>query len=357
MRIEVIHSSELDESLAERWRAIQTCNPELVSPYFAVEFTQAVAAVRSDVYIGVLESEGRSVGFFPHHRRATRLARPIGLGLSDYHGLIVEPGLEWSAVDLLKGCGLVRWEFDHLIASQAPLQAFHDSVEGSPILTLTGGLDAYIERRKALGDGQLKTVRRKIRSFERDFETYRFIDNDTDPANLERVFALKSSQCRSTGTFDYFSLNWTKELVRRLHSIQTPGFAGVLSTLVANDQPIALHFGLRSPRVWHWWFPTYEHSFRQYSPGLLILWEMICHGAATGLNHIDLGKGMSDYKSRFMTDEIAVATGVVSTPSLWNGLIRLSERMERLDRHPILRPVFYLPAGMTRRARRRLRFD
>ena len=134
MKYEVIHVRELEPDLVTRWGEIQQSDSELASPYFRPEFTQALGAVRDDVRVGILEDGGRIVGFFPFHHSRGGLARPIGLGLSDYHGVIVDKNAEWTAEELLRGCNLVRWEFDHLLASQKQFSDFHDQVSGSPII-------------------------------------------------------------------------------------------------------------------------------------------------------------------------------------------------------------------------------
>ena len=62
----------------QRWTALT----------FGPEFTQAVAAVRGDVEVGVLEERGEPVGFFPFQRSRRNVARPVGGKMSDFQGLI-----------------------------------------------------------------------------------------------------------------------------------------------------------------------------------------------------------------------------------------------------------------------------
>ena len=45
-------------------------NPQLDNPFFRPEFTQAVAAVRDDVEVAVLEIQQQPVGFFPYQPTA-----------------------------------------------------------------------------------------------------------------------------------------------------------------------------------------------------------------------------------------------------------------------------------------------
>ncbi|MFO0886026.1 MAG: hypothetical protein U0894_17895 [Pirellulales bacterium] len=70
------------------WKQLQAANPSLESPYFHPEFTLAVASVRSDVEVAVLQKQNQTIGFLPFQRGKLGLAKPVGGKVSDYHGLI-----------------------------------------------------------------------------------------------------------------------------------------------------------------------------------------------------------------------------------------------------------------------------
>jgi len=357
MKVTVIRASELDDACKGHWTKIQRSNGNLISPYFCVEFTEALAAVRNDVYVAVIEDGPNIIGFFPFHRRRLGFGRPIGLGLSDYHGAIASSDAEWSADELLQGCGLVRWKFDHLIASQIPFRSIHQTVEQSPIIEVAEGFEAYKERRIQMGGSELKTIQRRTRRLKKEHEEYRFIEFDMDADRLDQVFALKSAQCRETGAYDYFSLPWTREFVRRLHAIRTPNFSGVLSSILVDERCVAVHFGIRSDKVWHWWFPCYDSTFGRYSPGLILLMEIIQSAANSGLSHVDLGKDLVRYKRNLMTGSVAVSSGEVSRPSILNSAVGALHWLEHREHDPYLRPLLRLPLGIIRRAKRILRYN
>src|SRR5262249_41662123 len=151
---------ELAFSDVNRWRAIQRENPELASPYFCPEFTQAVAAVRDDVFVGILEKEGEVVGYFPHQRRRFGMGYPVGGRLSDFHGVIAPPGLEWNAAAFLRSCNLVSWQFHHLLASQTPFAPYHAATGESYYLDLSEGFDAYAIRLREAGSNLTAKSRR-----------------------------------------------------------------------------------------------------------------------------------------------------------------------------------------------------
>jgi CelD/BcsL family acetyltransferase involved in cellulose biosynthesis len=355
-KLHVITGGELDQPLRERWREIQRSNAEFWSPYFCVEFTEAVAEVRRDVRIGVLESDRHVVGFFPHHRRPFGFARPLGLGLSDWHGVIVEPGHPFCMDAVLRGCRLVRWKYDHLIASQAPLVGGSAVSDISPIIELGRGLEDYLARRRELGGGELASIKRKAAKLKRSHGTYCFVEDDPEPAVLNRLIELKSAQCRRAGAFDYFSLPWSVELVRHLHGMRADRFGGVLSSLYVDGECVSAHFGMRSEHVWHWWLPSYEPSWSRHSPGMVLLWELLRTAAAQQLSWIDLGKGMSRYKSNLMTNSLPIVAGETMRKSLWRAPVAFTRYLKEADRSSPLRSLFRLPAGALRRIERRRRF-
>lgn len=357
MKYTVIAGRELTPTLCRRWSAILASNVSLGSPYFRPEFTRCVAAVRDDVFIGVLEDCGRPVGFFPFHRRRGGVARPIGLGLSDYHGVIAERGAEWTAAELLKGCSLVRYEFDHLLASQSQFAADHRKLAGSPVIDVSGGYDAYLAARDSAGRKQIRETQRKLGRLQADVGPVRFTQQSGDPEVLDTLMRWKSDQCQRTGTVDYFALPWCVELIRRIHAAQQPDFAGVLSCLHVNDTLIAAHFAMRSGAVLHSWFPVYSHQYQQYSPGMMLLLEVVRSAAEHGIESIDLGKGMSLYKRRFMSHSIEVAEGCSELPAFINHVKHLCELAERWGRASALKPVLRLPGRVFKKLEREGRYD
>lgn len=315
MKISIIPGKSLTPEHLLLWSHFQQANPDLASPYFCPEFTSAVAAVRDDVWVGLLEEAGAIVGFFPFERGKLPIGRPVGYALCDYQGLIVKPGLNWDAAELLRGCGLSIWNFDNLIASQLPFQPFHKLKTESLIIDLSGGYKAYDTEQRA-NSNWIQQASRKMRKFEREVGTLRFETHVADTSLLQLMMSWKSEQYAQLGTFDRFKIEWMVRLISRLHVTQSETFAGMLSVLYVGDEVAALHFGMRSTSVWHYWFPSYNHQFQQYSPGLILLLKMIESAEDLGIQMIDLGKGDESYKQRVSNGVIPLAEGSVELPSL-----------------------------------------
>ncbi len=314
MPISLITASQLDEPLVAAWRALQAANPALQSPYFSPEFTLAVAAVRRDVRIAVLEDGPRVAGFFPFQAR-WGLGAPVGGALSDHHGVICAPGTAWRWPDLLRAARLNAWRFDHLPREQAPGGATITLSE-SPALDLSRGLHAYLAGRRACGVRRVGELDRKARKLAREIGPLRLEAHTRDPQVLRTVLRLKSQQCRRTGVPDFFAHRWTQALVERICADQGPHFGGRLSALYAGDHLVGAHLGMRSPQVWHWWFPVYDHAFAPYSPGALLLLQVAQAAADQGHALLDLGKGDDAYKRSFADCSLPLAEGWVARPSV-----------------------------------------
>ena len=315
-RSRVIAPAELSEGEIERWRALQRTDPALASPFLAPEFTRIVGRARRDVAVAILEQDGEKAGFFAFQRGRMRTGRAVGWGLSDHQGVVAAPPLRWTASELLRACGLRTFEFDHLVAAQGPFAPHHRCVRASPVIELSHGFDAYVTARQADGVSELRNTERKRRKLERERGAVTFEAHDADPATLATLLGWKSAQYARTGASDVLAAGWVREVVRAVHTADGAAFAGLLSVLRVDGQPAALHLGMRSESVWHWWFPTYDPSLSRYSPGLILLLEMAAAAPGLGLRVIDLGKGEARYKRSFANGALQVAEGVVETPSL-----------------------------------------
>lgn len=329
--IVVMNAREIDDATRERWRTLQRANGALVSPYFSVELTDAVAAVRDDVKVAVIDG---SEGFFPFQRGHANACLPVGGILSDHHGVIASPAVDVDWHGLLSATGLAFWRFDHLAASQA--EGLEFTACTSPALDLTGGFAAWRARKIEGGSRQLADLDRKARKLAREVGPLRFVgdcgaelDVKERRAVLEQVFAHKSAQCVRTQAHDYFTKEpWTRALVERLLETRTPTFGGTLSALWAGDTLIAANMGMRSESVWHWWFPVYDHAYGAYSPGSLLLVRVAEAAASQGATVVDLGKGHETYKERFADTSFAIAEGFIAQRSLRNVARGAAVRME-----------------------------
>ena len=106
---------------------------------------------------------------------------------------------------------------------------------------------------------------------------------------------------------------------------------------------------MRTPEVFHIWFPAYHPEFAKYSPGLILLIEMAQHCAAAGIERVDLGKGSQRYKKSFASAAIPLAEGVVTRQPLRRLLGGSWYRGRRWLRNSPLRPAVQAPKRMVRK--------
>ncbi len=342
MRVSVARPDELGTRELDRWLDMQRRDPGLANPFLSAPFTQAVARARGNCLVAVLTDDQGPVGFLPYERRALGIGRAVGAGVSDCQGLVHAPGLDWEPRALLRSCGLAVWEFDHLLAGQAPFEPYHVVAERSPVLDLSQGWRHYLDGRRPTTRKLVKSTLYKERRLAREVGDVRFEYDARDPAALRALMGWKSSQYRRTGRYDRFARGWIVQLAEELYQTRSRELAGVLSVLYAGERPVAAHFGIRSDTVLSWWFPAYDVGCSKYSPGLVLLLRLAEAAAGAGIAQLDLGKGHEGYKESFKTADVGIAEGWVgrwSAGAVVGWARRAPRRLGRgfVVRHPLVR--------------------
>ncbi|MBN1396295.1 MAG: GNAT family N-acetyltransferase [Pirellulales bacterium] len=349
MNVKLLAADKLSADQLAAWTEIQRCEPALDSPYFRPEFTRAVAAVRDDVEVGVLEQGGEPVGFFPFQRGSGGAALPVGGKMSDFHGLIARKDLHWQPSELLRGCRLSAWRFDHLIASQAPLRPYQWRVAPSPYIDLSRGWEAYRNELLSANPAWMKQMERKRRQAERRIGPLRVELDCDDPAVFNRMLKWKEEKYLQTGATNVLAFDWTAALLERTRAAKGEGFSGVTSALYMGDMLAAVLFSIRSYGVLHSWFSAYCPDLHRFSPGILAWLEFSRAYAEIGVRRIDLGKGPEEYKVRLMSGGIDVAEGALDLRPLARFLRRNCRRAYDWTRRSPLRRLLLKPGRSIRR--------
>lgn len=265
--------------------------------------------------MAILEEDGQPVGFFPFQRGRFGMGRPVGTILSDIHGAVVAPDVQWDAQALMRASGLKLWEFHHLLASQAPFEPFHQIRRDSMQIDLEAGFETYLGGVEAAHGHSMRHLRRKTRKLEREHGPLSFVHHDGDPTALETLFGWKADQYTKTGTVNILEHRWVREVLGRVHATQGDDFQGLLSFILAEGRPVAAHLGMRSAGALHYWFPAYDPAFAPYSPGLILLMRLAEASQTAGVDTIDLGTGDYEFKRMLANRVVVVAEGAVTTPS------------------------------------------
>jgi CelD/BcsL family acetyltransferase involved in cellulose biosynthesis len=327
---------------------MQGSNRALVSPFLSPGFALAAGRVRPTARVAVLEEGQDVVGFFPFDQGRFRVGRPIAPGVSDCQAVIHSPGCEWNAQDLLKGCRLDVWEFDHLIAEQMASAGQSISVRDSPIIEISQGYETYLAERQRTSKKIFRSTFAKLRKLERDLGATRFQFDARDPQALDVLMRWKSAQYRRTGHRDQFTVEWIVRLVWDLFETRSDGCSGTLSVLRSETGVVAAHFGLRSESSLSCWFPAYDVSLAKYSPGLSLHLKMAELAATAGIHYLDLGKGDEDYKQSLKNADLIVAEGWIDRPSA----TAVARRVQRAPRRVLFN--FILSRPPLRRVARRV---
>lgn len=356
MDVKLVRPADLTAAQRSIWSRLQRADKAVGSPYFRPEFTLAVSSVRADVEVAVLYEGSEIVGFFPFQRNRLNVGKPVGGRLSDFQGVIVRKGLVWNVDELMRGCRLTAWDFDHLITSQEAFSPHHWLTDESPYLDLSNGFDAYLSEMNKSKSNHIKNALRKSRKAEREIGPVRLEFNTFDDSVFETLKELKSQQYQQSKLVDIFRIPWIVELLERIRVHQSDDFSGVLSALYIDDQLAAAHFGMRTGNILHYWFPVYDRKFLKLSPGLMLLVELARVAEKVGIQRIDLGKGSEQFKRSFMSGAIQVAEGSVECRPVSRAIRHNWRRTCEWMKTSPLRNQVEFPLRMTRPVRQWLTF-
>lgn len=313
MKVTLVSGRDLSESDVRAWLDLQQQNPGLESPYFRPEFTRIIAEARSDVEVAVLTDGDKVVAFFPFQRERARIGKSVGHPLSDYHGIISAAGANFDLLSILRACGLVGWDFDHVPWSNDSLRAFMQLREISPTINFSMPFERYLADRRSCGSDLRKPLQ-LMRKLEREFGPIVLKPHVDDIRVLRFIMERKSEQYRNTGVPDLFSKEWIRLAVERVFQTQTKDFGGMLSALYAGPEMVAALLSIRSSDIIHAWFLAFDERFSSYSPGLLLYLKFAEIGQQLGFRYLDIGKGDHVHKRRLMNGFVAVGTGAVELP-------------------------------------------
>jgi CelD/BcsL family acetyltransferase involved in cellulose biosynthesis len=333
----------------DAWRAFQARAPEIASPYFSLGYLDAMADVRGDVRVVVRSEAGAPVAFLPLQVGLMGHARPLGGPLSDHHGLIGEVTDGEAMTEMLARAGVSVFDFHGALGTQAPFAELGSAPDGSWVIDLRDGFDAWRSRRKKPGGNTLRTILVSERKLTERHGEVEFCFDDRSPEALEAMFAWKSDQYRRTGHFDVFSVVWTRRLVDALRRSEAEtGARGVVSSLKVDGELAAIHFGMMGGGVMHYWFPAYDPAFQKEGSGNALLVRILEAAKDQGLSEIHLGGGDYRYKAALADWQFPIVSGFAGKGAV-AAARRLAQATETLAADVKLGPLTDLPGRVFRR--------
>jgi CelD/BcsL family acetyltransferase involved in cellulose biosynthesis len=311
VRAEVVHPGELGPEERQLWDRY-TLDSSLGSPFLSWEFTQAIGTVRDDCRVAVLDDGVRTCGFLAFQLDPDRAGRPVGATICDAQAVVGPHDWIFDARRVVAAAGLTRWVFDHLNTQQAPFAPYHRQRHRSPFVDLRGGHEEFLRQLRAHSKDLLTQVGRRRRKLEREVGPVVVEWQSSQPErDMQRLRGWKSEQYARGGEWDRFSHHWIAEVLTSLMVARNPGCTGVFTTLRAGDRLVAAHLGLLGKDRLSWWFPAYDPDVGRYSPGLILLLDLITEASNRGVPVVDLGRGEHSYKLRVTPQFYEVAEGEV----------------------------------------------
>jgi CelD/BcsL family acetyltransferase involved in cellulose biosynthesis len=353
--VHVVPGRQLTNDHRLVWSGLQASNPNLDSPFYTPDLTQVVARIRDDVEVAVMEEDGETVGFFPFQRSRDGRARPVVGRLTEFHGPITRTDLDWHPLDLIRRARLRAWYFDHLPEAQPGYVDHSWNYILSPFADVQDGFDAYEDTLRQRG-GLVSQIRRKERKLAREVGPVRFEMHTTDREAFRSLLVWKAIQYERVGKIQVFNYPWTVQVLDSIRQYQSDRFAGVMSALYAGDQLAAVHLGIRNRHALHIWFPTYNRTLEQYSPGLILLLHLVAGAAGAGVRRVDFGPGEERYKQEFKSGDTRLLIGGVDLNPGRTALRRGWYSIKQWVHRSRYREYLEVPLNATRRYRQRLAF-
>lgn len=331
MRLETVHPRELSASDAALWRAHQTADPALQSPYLTPDWAKLIGDVRDDARVSVIQD---GAGFFGVQRLSRFAAMGMGAPISDYQGVVGLPDLPVSGADLCRALKVGRIDLSHAPAGQSVLKGAVAGQEGSWIANVAGGRDLYEAALKERRSEFVRQTDKKRRKLERDHGDVEFRARSTERTDFETLLSWKNAQLKRTGQPEIWAAPWVAQTLNASFEKRDTQFGGALFTLSIKGQLAAGAFCLRSARVLHFWIVAHDNAYDSYSPGVQLARWVMGWAGDNGIAEIDFGPGDYQYKRQLSTGQRMLERGVVAGSS-WSAAVRRAEnavraRMEKL---------------------------
>ncbi|MEM8618033.1 MAG: GNAT family N-acetyltransferase [Pseudomonadota bacterium] len=349
MKVKLLTRTAMGPDLWQAYTALRNADAAYDDPFFDPEFASLVSEVRSDTRFAIAEDAEGLLAVWPMHLRPGQWARPIGGPFSDWHAPIVrraavfDPEVFLAALDV-SGFTAFGYKPEGLDALSLANRV------GANMTDLNGSFDTYIAEQQRRWPKHFKKMRRLYRNVERDFSERHFTWNDPRDATVETLFALKRAQFSRTGFHDVLKPEWARQLLDRLRHHESPRLRLQVVSLYYEDQFAAAEMNLVSDTIMHGWLTAFDQALGVYSPGNMLVQDMLSEMPAHGLMTYDQGPGLDHYKRHYATYQIPVDSGVIRGK-------RDSWAPSRLTGHLWRRGEAVLPgkvAGLMARARRRM---
>ncbi len=319
-----LHPSSLTSDDQEAWQALRAAHPDYATPLLSPGFAQLIGGIRADARVTLIRDSAGLAAVLPFVRRPDGLGRPLGAPFADYSGPVRRADAALTLTDIVRLAGLSAWRSTSMIDPWATIPEITGPGEATCIIRPGGQSPAdYIEARRALYPKRFKNFRRLERQAMQDRAGLQFRWGAPDPALRDALFAYKSAQYRASGLVDLM----TATNARAILDAVAASPMGFQTSLWSGDTFVSAHFGVREGRAFHPWIAAYDPQFAHYSPGNLLLKNIIEHMPQMELDEYDLAEGHDHYKKYYTNAARTVHDVAAIHPSLKGRYFALQQRV------------------------------
>jgi CelD/BcsL family acetyltransferase involved in cellulose biosynthesis len=311
-----VEVSESLEGFRDEWTALAYESRNVFSTWeWAATWWQYHGSRTSPLIVACRE-QGRVTAILPLYRwtqRPVRTARFIGHGPADQLGPICRPtGLGVAAAALRRVLDLA--DLDAVFAELLPggvgwsqhLGSRPLLVEPSPVVTLAGGWERFLESRSPNLRQQIRRRERQLRH--RYAVRLRLAD---DPGRLQddltTLFALHRSRWGERSPFSRF-----EAFHRAFAAVALERRWLRLWLLELDDRPAAAWYGFRFAGVESYYQAGRDPAFADTSVGFVLLAHSIREASVAGMHEYRLLRGGERFKGRFADSDPGVETFILA---------------------------------------------
>ena len=311
MKYVLYRPEEMSEEQWQIYAALRDARAIYDDPVFDPDFARLVGEVREDTRIGFASDREGVFAVWPMHIRPGNWARPIGSPFSDWNAPILSQDTELLPQEILAGFDISGMSTQGYMPADITHKSELDRV-GANLSDLSEGWEAFYANQEKRWPKHFKKMRRIYRNVARDFTEMRFVWDDPSDASFQRLLDLKQDQFARTGYHDVLKAPWTRALFDRLRSFQGPRLRSRVSSLCFDDQLATAEFNLQSDTVLHGWITAFDQDFGAYSPGNMLVQEMLERMGDDGIKLYDAGPGLDHYKRHYANLQVPIESGVIA---------------------------------------------
>ena len=308
----LIPAQDAPETLWQDAEALRARCPGREDPLFSPQLARILSGIRRDTQLILARSGDRLMGFWPIHLRPGAWARPIGGPFSDWHAPLIDPDCPIGATDLMGAAGLSGMTVSSYLPAPGETCRTGGRV-GAHISVITGDVEAWFENQRRLHSRYFKKMRQKRKHVERDHDTVEFNLDDQSDATFNTILELKRAQYAATGRHDVLAPSWAQDFVHALRANRQPGLHLRTASLYLDGRFAAGEIMICSETVAHGWLTAYDTHFGSYSPGLLLVEDILTDLPTRGQTAYDSGPGQDHYKKYYSNVMIPSDQGVLRT--------------------------------------------